>query len=77
MFFIKGVLDWPFSGERIGMFTAEKFTRIMMLSEYRGEFGLQHRFLSKCYLPKFTSKEKSRGYAIYSCSRIGPIEGAI
>ena len=45
-----------------------------MPSEYKGKF--QHRFWSKCYiyLPKFTSKEKSAGYSIYSCSRIASIE---
>ena len=44
-----------------------------MLSEYKGEF--QHRFRSKqIYLPKFTSREKSGGYSVYSYFRMVSIE---
>jgi len=47
-----------------------------MLSEYKGEF--QHRFClkryKKLYVPKFTCKEKSGAYSVYSYSRIASIE---
>ena len=29
------------------------------------------------YLPKFTSKEKSGGYSVYSCSRIASMKRAL
>ena len=44
----EGTFDWPYSGIRIRTFTCKiKPTRILMLSEYKGEF--QNRFRSKCY----------------------------
>ena len=51
--------------------------RILMLSEYKGEF--EHRLRSKCcrcvFLDsKYLQSEKYRGCSVYSCSRIASTE---
>ena len=54
-------------------------TRIMMPSEYKGQF--QDRFRSKCYRYTFLNlppaKDNSGGYSVYSYSGIGSIERAL
>ena len=75
----KGAFDWPHSGIRMRRFTSKNH-----VYENFDIIGIQRRlealFLDKMSLinrPPFSSKEKYRGYSVYSYSRMGPIERTI
>ena len=74
--FTKGAFDLPYSGIRMRKFTSKNH-----VYENFDIIGIQRRFaasfpdkISLINRPPFSSKEKYRGYSVYSYSRIGPIE---